>query len=1267
MRPNLDTMKVQTYTVVVVLLTVTSVLAYNPTTYEEFRLRKVRSQTVPPNTPKVMDPSNGSGQYAMAVLDDTIGMAINVNGDEMPYFLRCNKHTLVCHEEQIVFPGVGVENAGTTTVARSMGVVAGNSSFIFTLSRTGPGTGHKRLYFVRCPKQYLDGPCVLTKILDPNWYTQGMDAFVWVDPVAPYTSYFVGIRSSPDIPVMYTCSLDGVCTFFDVVGSNPLFEPFYNTRIMAFVDHAAGDIVVSYNANGAPVITYNRCSLDGSGCTYTHTVIPPRSAFTMLPNFADDTVTFVTDLGDMWICALADATGCVAHLGILPDKSNQVLAYDDPADPGRFLVTGGRDFPYLFSLAGDFTDGVSLDTFPTYVGAYAQAVRRVPMVPDPDQVSKLWTLAGTDEGYPVLFVASPAAPMRSCPNITLEHGSVEYELDYPDWRAYPICNVGYGLVGSRSLRCGDGASVWNGGNPMCVFNATTLGLVLPSLTGVAGEGFGFDVYDAGAPKGFDTGGTTIHAVLQSGGGGVVLDTVLQSYRDGIFSGSVVLPQVAGKANISFGLEAGGVVVEVASAVVEVVPGPVLGRLISPAVTVTHGEELVVWVEMVDRFGNGVEKEVAEASLLGLGGVGSDDGEGMVVRLVEVESGASTGSELVGGGVLVAAGSNTWRVAFGMTPTLSGAHVIEGRMGGISMLDSPFAVNVTCGKGYKAEGSACTLVACPVNAVDISPVNLTIAVCVCDSGFTMIGVREDDGNPICVPCPPGAICPRGLDAPLARKGFFRDASGNFIACLRKNACPGGTTPCAPGYEGYMCSACVDGRYSDVLGDCVPCVGDTFAYAVSGVVGLVVGSVVLAAVTALGLKLGDGKVAARFAERKRTLPVSASLSLVAFQLVGILASADFEWSSSSSSVLGVFDLANIDVNLVANECSFDDPAAKYVVAMVLPLVLLVLVLVFLVLGKLARQLGLGQVSVRALFDAVTFSVAPLVYIPLTKAALIPFDCTQLPNGRHVLDADPSIPCFDNAWMTMAIPSGLLVLAFVLGLPLFFLTSLCLHRTTLLHPATFARFGALYKNIRVKYWWWPVVDLLKRLGIVASTLFLSSQPLFLTGVLLAILLVASYAVLALRPYFYPGLNGVDFRLTTSVVLVALLGVFSYAERNTNTSSTPTFLVATGVVVVFLVLISVFAVVVEVIEIVRTRRGRLDIPALRLARLGERVSHEVLDVDPEGEGIQRLFDLAHVLQAGGRGGASVAPAPPSLVEDDMESGELDDFASSSSSVSSR
>ncbi|KNC47556.1 uncharacterized protein AMSG_02581 [Thecamonas trahens ATCC 50062] len=549
-------------------------------------------------------------------------------------------------------------------------------------------------------------------------------------------------------------------------------------------------------------------------------------------------------------------------------------------------------------------------------------------------------------------------------------------------------------------------------------------------------------------------------------------------------------------------------------------------------------------------------------------------------------------------------------------------------GGIELvLDSGARVVgcVDCGAGVSGETSLAgcvTAATCLANSVENGGVNGTQR-CVCEGGFYAVGADPNQYAVECAACPVGAICRKGRDPPLAAEGFYGESNTSFVRCRRPGACLGGHgSACAPGYSGYMCNDCKDGWYSNTARECAKCPAAAVGALVGGGLILVVvaGSaavfVAIAVARSHDFAADTGKAVSGALLRRRLFPASISMVVVAIQVIGLVSEAEFGWGESTQRLLLTLNIFNIDLNLFASECTLASFHAKYAFSVAAPVVLLAASMCALVIArKTMMKARLERVRTRALFDAVLFTLAPVLYIPMARAALVIFDCVSLPNGQFVLDSDPSVRCLDASWWTVAPLGALAVVAYVIGLPAYSLSCIASHREALLEPAVFARFGSLYLRYRLPYYWGGVAELGKRLALVVVAVFASDHVFVLIVLLFGILIGSSGFVIRKQPYYFPLYNKLDARLTAVLLFLVLVGTGSYAERGAGAVSDAAFLVLVIAALVALVVIGGHAIISDVVSILRSRRrlGADETGTARQRALAAHIQREAVDLEPQ------------------------------------------------------
>ena len=231
----------------------------------------------------------------------------------------------------------------------------------------------------------------------------------------------------------------------------------------------------------------------------------------------------------------------------------------------------------------------------------------------------------------------------------------------------------------------------------------------------------------------------------------------------------------------------------------------------------------------------------------------------------------------------------------------------------------------------------------------------------------------------------------------------------------------------------------------------------------------------------------------------LPVSAAIGVLFLQAVSLIAESRLIFPGSVERTLAALSVFNLSMEFFAAECTLGSFEGRYIAGLAVPAIFLGSVVVA----------GLCAVVVRAvtfrglLFVAqrVLFVVGPTVFIPIARAPLILFDCTQLPNGDFVLDADQGRRCYDSRWFQL-FPLGLFaVLVYIVLFPAFVTVRLYWNRTNLNEVGSLTQFGAMYRLYRSQLYFFEVVLLAKRFAFVTAALFLSDISVWLVVSMLGI----------------------------------------------------------------------------------------------------------------------------------------------------------------------
>merc|ERR1711991_318859 len=193
---------------------------------------------------------------------------------------------------------------------------------------------------------------------------------------------------------------------------------------------------------------------------------------------------------------------------------------------------------------------------------------------------------------------------------------------------------------------------------------------------------------------------------------------------------------------------------------------------------------------------------------------------------------------------------------------------------------------------------------------------------------------------------------------------------------------------------------------------------------------------------------------------------------------------------------------------------------------------------------RQIDRSTFSVSDLLLWMISTFGPLVFIPLSRASLIYFDCTRFPDGAYYLDAEPSQACFSSQWFSMLPLAACGLAVYVLGMPVLFAIVLYKKRHHLSDSRVLLRYGSLYSPFRTKYYWGGLLMMAKRLLVVSVSVFASQVQAWLFAGLLSIFLTSLVIINKTEPYRYHPLNGLESRLDLVVCTLVVAGLLFWTD---------------------------------------------------------------------------------------------------------------------------
>jgi hypothetical protein len=430
--------------------------------------------------------------------------------------------------------------------------------------------------------------------------------------------------------------------------------------------------------------------------------------------------------------------------------------------------------------------------------------------------------------------------------------------------------------------------------------------------------------------------------------------------------------------------------------------------------------------------------------------------------------------------------------------------------------------------------------------------------VCEQGYYQLAAS--DGSMACEACPAGGFFTGYFTYPEPLQGYHPsdgDGNGDFVRCTPPESCRvrlgGGSDYCSEGYGGEYCRLCFgesgggEGFYR-VNSLCVQCPSALF---VSSMVALFVVVVALITVGMVWVKLNP-----RF--------LIAALNFL--QIVSTISDLNLKWTPASQVALMLSSPFNLNLQGLALECvsgfSFQ---SVWILQQSLPLVYLPLLVVYHVVKIMVAKPSHNQ-SANSLVDTMKavflsyFQSLPVFFLMVVNNTLKVRDCTES-RGGSVLSSQPSIHCegSDPVYRHLSPISVLSIVFCVVGIPLAVLgLSFYGHRKHLnptrrspSAPPPPSSAGStspslcdlymegLYRVYKPEYWYWGVVDLVKKLLIVVAKNAVSSDwPLTQGSSMLVVLVLLALFQHRKSPYVEGDGRGKEAKLLVSLDHFSLIG---------------------------------------------------------------------------------------------------------------------------------
>jgi F0F1-type ATP synthase membrane subunit b/b' len=159
--------------------------------------------------------------------------------------------------------------------------------------------------------------------------------------------------------------------------------------------------------------------------------------------------------------------------------------------------------------------------------------------------------------------------------------------------------------------------------------------------------------------------------------------------------------------------------------------------------------------------------------------------------------------------------------------------------------------------------------------------------------------------------------------------------------------------------------------------------------------------------------------------------------------------------------------------------------------------------------------------------------LVYPSLCNVLLSMFKCREI-EDKHWLVADLNLECYTSEWTNNAVLAIFGIIFFPLGVPIGCYLILSRNQHKLFTDPKFSeRFGFLYGRYEEDYWFWEIVEMLRKFCLCGVIMFVKSGSMLQ----LCVSIVVGGLFLGLHFKFQPYDDDLDDNLQTSALLATFL----------------------------------------------------------------------------------------------------------------------------------
>lgn len=212
---------------------------------------------------------------------------------------------------------------------------------------------------------------------------------------------------------------------------------------------------------------------------------------------------------------------------------------------------------------------------------------------------------------------------------------------------------------------------------------------------------------------------------------------------------------------------------------------------------------------------------------------------------------------------------------------------------------------------------------------------------------------------------------------------------------------------------------------------------------------------------------------------------------------------------------------------------------------------------------------------------------------------------------------VECFTSRWWSFFPIGFAAVLVYVVGVPVSFLVMLYRKRASLDDARVRLRYGTLYTHLVEKYYFYEVLLLVKRVGVIVVATFLGSFLAWQFGILATLYALAMWLQNRWRPYCFAMHNDLEQFLNGCVACVIVCALILENSKRSRSS---------GVVLVVL-LFGVFGAALvrtamvfwhELQRVRKAKAGTLEAPGASAAPSLVTAGEITLSMDEHGDGVE-------------------------------------------------